>query len=314
MLIHEGDRGRDIYVVRSGSLVIEKVISGKTVFLSYVPAGGYVGEMALFEEGRRNATVRATVSTEVIALPGELFQVLLAAEPEIARRVQNQTAARREVNGFVEARKASFSSVVDMYSSVANFLLDEGLGEATDALLIDETLCIGCDNCEVGCAETHDGISRLDREAGRTYAHMHVPTSCRHCENPHCMTDCPPNAITRGADGEVLIDDTCIGCGACQRNCPYGVIQMEKTPPKKPGLLAWLALGIGPGPGQPSDAWINKRTARRTSEAAVVAVKCDMCKGVEGGPACVRACPTGAAIRVSPEAFLRVAHMAVEPG
>ena len=25
-----------------------------------------------------------------------------------------------------------------------------------------------------------------------------------------------------------------------------------------------------------------------------------MCKGIEGGPACVRACPTGAAIRVSP--------------
>ena len=35
-----------------------------------------------------------------------------------------------------------------------------------------------------------------------------------------------------------------------------------------------------------------------------VAVKCDMCKELSGGPACVRACPTGAAIRVSPERFL----------
>jgi Fe-S-cluster-containing hydrogenase component 2 len=34
------------------------------------------------------------------------------------------------------------------------------------------------------------------------------------------------------------------------------------------------------------------------------AVKCDMCKGQAGGAACVRACPTGAAIRVSPEKFL----------
>jgi Fe-S-cluster-containing hydrogenase component 2 len=34
------------------------------------------------------------------------------------------------------------------------------------------------------------------------------------------------------------------------------------------------------------------------------AVKCDMCKDLPGGPACVRACPTGAAIRVSPERFL----------
>jgi hypothetical protein len=33
-----------------------------------------------------------------------------------------------------------------------------------------------------------------------------------------------------------------------------------------------------------------------------------MCKGLRGGPACVRACPTGAARRVSPEQFLRVAR------
>ena len=35
-----------------------------------------------------------------------------------------------------------------------------------------------------------------------------------------------------------------------------------------------------------------------------LAVKCDLCKGIDGGPACVRACPTGAAIRVTPADFL----------
>jgi Fe-S-cluster-containing hydrogenase component 2 len=29
-----------------------------------------------------------------------------------------------------------------------------------------------------------------------------------------------------------------------------------------------------------------------------------MCRELAGGPACVRACPTGAALRVSPEKFL----------
>ncbi len=308
-LITEGETGHDIFVIRSGSLVVEKTIAGKKVFLSYVPAGAYVGEMSLFDEGRRNATVRATVRTEAIVLPGPLFQELLAADPKVAKRVQDQTAQRREVNGYVEAQKASYSSVVDMYTSIADFLIGQGMGEATDALLIDETLCIGCDNCETACAEAHDGISRLDREAGHTYAHLHVPTSCRHCENPHCMTDCPPNAITRAPDGEVFIDDKCIGCGNCQRNCPYGVIQMAKTPPKKPGLLPWLTLGVGPGPGEAPASWIAKRTAKKKGEAVKVAVKCDMCKGIKGGAACVRACPTGAAIRVSPEAYLRVAHM-----
>ena len=39
-------------------------------------------------------------------------------------------------------------------------------------------------------------------------------------------------------------------------------------------------------------------------EGAKKAVKCDMCKDIEGGAACVRACPTGAAIRVQPDEFL----------
>ena len=37
------------------------------------------------------------------------------------------------------------------------------------------------------------------------------------------------------------------------------------------------------------------------------AVKCDMCKDIDGGASCVRACPTGAAMRVSPEEFMSVA-------
>ncbi|SVD07222.1 uncharacterized protein METZ01_LOCUS360076, partial [marine metagenome] len=38
--------------------------------------------------------------------------------------------------------------------------------------------------------------------------------------------------------------------GNCQRNCPYGVIQMAPEPPKKPGLFSWLLFGKGPGPGE----------------------------------------------------------------
>ena len=123
-----------------------------------------------------------------------------------------------------------------------SFLMRQGLGEATDVLLIDETLCVGCDNCEKACAETHGGTSRLDRAAGPTFAHVHVPTSCRHCEDPHCMKDCPPDAIRRAQNGEVYIRDNCIGCGNCERNCPYGVIHMAAKPPEKPGLAVVAAL------------------------------------------------------------------------
>ena len=308
VIFREGEEGNDVFVIRSGSVVVEKSIGGKPVFLSYVPAGNYVGELELFDNGIRKQTVRAAVKSEVIKLEGTAFKRLLEAKPQLFTRAKATMGEREDLASFVEAKKDSFATVVDMYSSVANFLVDNGVGEATDVLLIDENLCVGCDNCEKACADSHDGISRLDREAGRTFAHLHVPTSCRHCENPHCMADCPPTAIHRGQDGEVYIDNTCIGCGNCQRNCPYGVIRMEKEPPKKPSLWKWFLFGQGPGPGEPSHEWAYAN-AEPGVEKAKRAVKCDMCSGIEGGPSCVRACPTGAAIRVAPEEFLTVARL-----
>jgi thioredoxin reductase/CRP-like cAMP-binding protein/Fe-S-cluster-containing hydrogenase component 2 len=307
-IINEGDEDTDIFIIRSGSMLVEKLIGDKNVFLSYVPAGSYVGEMALFDEGRRTATVKAAIKSDVIKLKGAHFEKLLAENPALKEKIEDELADRRAMNAYIEGQKSNFNSVSDLYGARANFLIEQGLGEATDALLIDESLCIGCDNCEVACAESHDGISRLDREAGTTFASIHVPTSCRHCEHPHCMSDCPPDAIRRAPDGEVFINDSCIGCGNCQRSCPYGVIQMEKTPPKKPGLLPWIFFGIGPGPGQADKTWVDKKLAAKKSDAPKKAVKCDMCKGITGGAACVRACPTGAAIRVSPESYLKLSR------
>ena len=307
-IITEGETGDDIFVIRQGSMVVEKQIGGKPVFLRYLPAGSYVGEMAVITGDPRNATVKAAVKSEVVRVPGEAFRKILAAKPALMAKAKAEMASRQDLNGFIESRKESFSSAVELYSETAKFLVDKGIGEATDVLLIDEQLCVGCDNCEKACADSHEGLSRLDREAGATFAHLHVPTSCRHCEHPHCMSDCPPNAIQRGPDGEVFILDTCIGCGNCQRYCPYGVIRMEAVPPKKPGILSWLFFGLGPGPGEPSKKWAKKHQPEGV-EVPKKAIKCDMCSGISGGPACVRACPTGAALRVSPEEFLGLARL-----
>ena len=305
-VVTEGDEGRDIFVIRSGSMVVEKLLGDKPVFLNYLPAGSFFGEMSLIDGGRRTATVRAAIKSDVIRLGGDAFARLLEKKPQLAERARSEMAQRQKLNSFIESQKTKFSGAVDLYTSVSGFLIENGIGEATDVLLIDEKLCVGCDNCEKACADSHEGLSRLDREAGRTFAHLHVPTSCRHCEHPHCMADCPPDAIHRGPDGEVSIDETCIGCGNCQRNCPYGVIRMEAVPPPKPSLLSWLFFGAGPGPGEPAKAWQKKHGS---GEVAKKAIKCDMCAGIDGGPACVRACPTGAAIRVAPEEFLSVARL-----
>ena len=101
---------------------------------------------------------------------------------------------------------------------------------------------------------------------------------------------------------EVYIRDNCIGCGNCERNCPYGVIQMAATAPEKPGLFNWLLFGAGPGPGEAP------HKAGPADQGPKKAVKCDMCRDLSGGPACVRACPTGAAIRIGPEKFVELIH------
>ncbi len=292
-LIEEGAEDDPVYLIRTGSVTVSRKIAGKDIVLSYLPAGNYVGEMAMLTKSKRSATVRAAVACEAIKIDSAAFRTLLDSAPELHRQVEDRLEHR-----MMEQRRMEHGVP---QGGLIEFLIRQGLGEATDVLLIDESLCVRCDNCEKACAETHHGVSRLNREAGPTFATIHVPTSCRHCEHPHCMKDCPADAIHRAANGEVFIDDKCIGCGNCERNCPYGVIQMAAVPAEKPSLLQWLLFGRGAGPGEDkSPDALAKRTGGKH------AVKCDMCKGIDGGPACVRACPTGAAIRVNPEQFIGV--------
>lgn len=293
VLFAEGDAGSDMHLIRRGSVTISRQIGGKDTILSYVPAGQYVGEMALVLDAPRAFTVRAAVATETVRIEGDAFKRLLNQAQELRSEIETRIRERLVENERMEQAKEA--------SGIIQFLVEQGLGEATDVLLIDESLCTRCNNCEIACAETHGGISRLNREAGPTFANVHVPTSCRHCEHPHCMADCPPDAIHRAPNGEVFIDESCIGCGNCERNCPYDVIQLATMPSPKPGLLSWLLFGVGGGPGGKSSA---------KGEGAKLAVKCDMCKDISGGAACVRACPTGAAIRVHPEEFMSIAKLA----
>ena len=99
-----------------------------------------------------------------------------------------------------------------------------------------------------------------------------------HCEDPVCMIECPTGAIYRDIDqGQVIINDkTCIGCSACANNCPYDAIRMVEIRHANGDFI-------------------------RDSESQkpiVKATKCDLCFDQLGGPACQRACPHGALVRM----------------
>ena len=161
----------------------------------------------------------------------------------------------------------------------------QGLYQAQKVLALDLVNCTRCDECTKACADSHGGQARLLRE-GLRFGDFLVATSCRSCQKPYCMDGCPVDAIhRRGTSLEVVIEDHCIGCGLCERNCPYGAIHM--VPRAEP-----FAAAAGLPGGDPH------RTAAR------VAANCDLCDG--GEPRCVEACPHEAAFRFDGAGLLQV--------
>src|SRR4029450_1506920 len=79
-IITEGDLSDDLYIIRSGSMIVEKNLGGKPIFMSYVPAGSYSGEMAMIERKPRIATVKAAIRSQVVKLPAEPCRALLRRE------------------------------------------------------------------------------------------------------------------------------------------------------------------------------------------------------------------------------------------
>ena len=43
------------------------------------------------------------------------------------------------------------------------------------------------------------------------------------------------------------------------------------------------------------------KSPKSEPQKKALAVKCDLCRELDGGPACVRSCPTGAVLRLKPE-------------
>lgn len=290
VLFKEGDAGEVMYVIRKGSVKISRRNkAGLDITQTYLPAGNIVGEMALLSNDPRSATVTAAVPLETILIDRPDFDALLAASKETADQLR-EIAARRAVENVTNEQSEHTSQLL-------NFMLAQGVTDADNFLLIDSDLCIGCDNCEKACAATHSGASRLDRKGGKSFANVQIPISCRHCENPLCMLDCPPDALTRLPNGEVIIRDSCIGCGNCVRNCPYGVIQLVHDDDHAGGFSLLGLLGF----------------KKHKQSGAAKAAKCDMCSGLKGGPACVRSCPTGAAIRGNPKQMLDLVERKERP-
>jgi formate dehydrogenase iron-sulfur subunit len=99
------------------------------------------------------------------------------------------------------------------------------------AMLIDITLCVGCNSCQDACKKANglpEGEEKKLSATAYTALEEHdgvfVRRMCQHCESPTCVSVCPVGALEKTVEGPVIYDESkCIGCRYCMQACPFQV-------------------------------------------------------------------------------------------
>jgi CRP/FNR family transcriptional regulator, cyclic AMP receptor protein len=85
ILLREGDTGDEMFLVRSGSLVISKAVTGRVEqVLARAGPGDFFGEMALFDRSARSATIPADSDTLLLVLDRAALGRLTEVSPRAA--------------------------------------------------------------------------------------------------------------------------------------------------------------------------------------------------------------------------------------
>lgn len=275
---HKGEPADSVLVLKDGVVKATRVANGAVSILAYFNTDDVVG---VSDGAVRDFGLEAVGQCEVIFLPRSAFTLVMANHVEVARHFGKDDMHRR----------AAMADVGGTVMHAAQAFLSAGV-EVESLLVINLDRCVRCGNCVRACHARHT-YTRLDRRGpifrrrarldGRRHEHIMLPASCRHCRDPECMIGCPTGAIQRFADGDVDINDNCIGCENCARKCPYGNITMRP-----------LADNERPSPE------ITKR-----------AIKCNLCRGY-GYSNCVHECPRGAILRVDPLRYFEELALVME--
>lgn len=110
VLFREGDAGAEMFVVRRGTIVVSKAVTGRVEqVLARIGAGDFLGEMSLFGGSRRSATVQADADAELLTLDREALRRLTEQSPRAAAAFFEAL-----VQVFVERLRASGDLVAEV--------------------------------------------------------------------------------------------------------------------------------------------------------------------------------------------------------
>jgi CRP/FNR family transcriptional regulator, cyclic AMP receptor protein len=118
VVFREGDDGDTCYVVRSGlARAISQHSDGRSITLAHFSVGDIFGELAMFDDEPRSATVDVIEETEVIGIPGRDMQRLMRDHPEIAVKLIAALAKRLRATNERLSRQ-SFQTVQSRVAAV----------------------------------------------------------------------------------------------------------------------------------------------------------------------------------------------------
>jgi CRP-like cAMP-binding protein len=131
-IFREGDASNTCYVVRSGhARATREHGDGRQIVLATFGPGDIFGELAMFDDELRSATVEATDELEVLAIRGEDMRRLMSQHSEIA--VKLAVSLVRRLRGANERlARQSFQTVQSRVAGVLGQLVEQARSEGDD--------------------------------------------------------------------------------------------------------------------------------------------------------------------------------------
>jgi CRP-like cAMP-binding protein len=129
VVFREGDESDTCYIVRTGrARAIREHPDGRSITLAQFGPGDIFGELAMFDNERRSATIETLEETEAIAILGADMRRLLREHSDIAVKLVASLGRRlRETNERLA--RQSFQTVQSRVASVLEQLVAEARAE-----------------------------------------------------------------------------------------------------------------------------------------------------------------------------------------